>query len=78
MHCDDVIRGEIGHGLGQVDQGSDVADHIRIRLLGWKKPGGKGLGRRGAAWSSRGVGRGLQRRSTMSRGGLEAGKKGNC
>jgi hypothetical protein len=61
MHCNDVIRGEIGHSLGQIDQGGGVVDHICIRLLRRKKPGGKwtlhgarGPGGRGTVWSSRG------------------------
>jgi hypothetical protein len=40
MHRDDVIRGQFRHGLGQIDQGGDVAEGIHIRLLRGKKAGG--------------------------------------
>jgi hypothetical protein len=60
MHCNDAIRGEVGHHLGQIGQSSDVTDCVCIGLLGGKKPRGewmlrraRGPGGRGTVWSSR-------------------------
>jgi hypothetical protein len=33
VHGKDAIGGEVGNGLGQVDQGCDIVDSVRIRLL---------------------------------------------
>jgi hypothetical protein len=42
MHCNDAIRGQFRHGLGQIDQGGDVAEGIRIGFLQRKKARGEG------------------------------------